>query len=198
MEVAKDYTDELNKLKSKEQERFKVLNFANFLFLIVIIVCIYTFITQMLKDNHTPIEASSLSVETDTISGIYDISYKDAYTLDGTDYVYATIGGYTVTMSKEQYDSHFSDDTVTETTIYYATFTSEDDYPLCKYVGGDSVTFIRIGVLGEENFSDEDLNILKEYAASSLTYTKYSTLHYKDTAEYDTADIVLENAHFVN
>ena len=187
--IETDYYKKLVELKNRQKF---VRAFAGTTTLILFALVVYgvsILCIRIHKAEHVAITPSDLKVYVKEIpEKEYAVSITKTDTISGKKYDDVKIGSYKTTWPGEITEQYLQNNTKVNSKVYVLNIENKKDYPLSFITTGKNLKIVRYSLLGENGFSESDIENIKEQAAKYLTYKKYSLYHYNNSDEFYVSD----------
>lgn len=181
-QTIEEYEVAIDGLKKKIEKEKLIYYICIVVIALTFLLAFFTKYTMQKKSNYVVVNANNISCKTEKDEGIFDCSYKSAYTKDEVEYYKVKIGSTETIWTKADYDAIIGENTKIETAIYKATFTNRDKY--IGYYFNNKATLVRYSIKGEAEFSNEEIEAYKPYLAYYFTNKKGEILNREDKEDY--------------
>lgn len=191
---SEEYLKEIERLKTKS-ERNRIFHS-----IVMLGICILAIIGGIVKYNKAKAESfitindEHIQASVDTLPhGPQEVKVEPAYTKDGINYSFVTIGKYKTLWTEEEVNEYIGSNNVVDTEIYVLTLKNKEMY-FGKLINNNKLVIVRYSFKGEQPFTEEEVSAYKSLSAYYFTADKAKNIS-QNNAEYEIAvnNIVLNS-----
>lgn len=141
-------------------------------------ICLYGSYIRLKWHSQRPVTTENIISESYiTPAKRYKLKTLSTFSVDGKDYEKLQIGSYVIERETAKIkNAKIKDADYLNTKIYILTIKDTSDFFL-KWKANSEVTIVRFSALGEDIFTDEEIEEYREKAASYFTHEHYDAMH---------------------
>lgn len=183
---SEEYLKAIERLKTKS-ERNRIFHSV-----VMLGICVLAIIGGIVKYNKAKAESfitindEHIQASVDTLPhGDQEVKVEPAYTKDGINYSFVTIGKYKTLWTETDVNEFIGNNNIVDTDIYVLTLKNKEKY-FGKLFNNNKLVIVRYSLKGEQPFTEEEVSAYKSLSTYYFTADKAKNLS-QNNAEYEIA-----------